>query len=119
MAEKHSDESRTKQPDQPGVVGFLKEQHAKTLNKNIKEAPLLVELQLEAASDKILFRVKSSDIHEVRLGKSEEGNTRVHLLLKPGSVIDTVVKGLRNIKAIDDPTLSRLTAASTTPVSFV
>lgn len=108
----------TNQTELTGVVGYLTEAQAKKLKLAMKKDGT-TDLRFEKGNDKILMRIKNSDIRSFSLGKTSKSETKVHLLLSPGSFVETVVKMFRDVKAIDDPTLTRLTAAASVSVSFV
>ena len=103
------------QGDVTGVVGYV----SVSSSKRLKGKSGTVDLRFERGNDTVLMRVKREDIIDVKVGKKQGNEVRAHVILKPGSVVETVIKALRNVKAIDDPTLTRLTASALVSVSFV
>lgn len=101
--------------DVTGVVGYV----SVSSMKRLKGKSGTVDLRFEKGNDKVLMRVKREDIVEVKAGRKQGNEARVQVILKPGSVVETVIKALRNVKAIDDPTLTHLTASALVSVSFV
>jgi hypothetical protein len=101
-----------------GVLGYVDDATAKRLLAKHGESPT-VDLRFERGTDTILMRVNTDDIKEIKPGESEKGETLLHVILKDGSQVHTVIKAFRNMKGIQDPTLSRLTAAASVSVSFV
>lgn len=98
-----------------GVIGYVPSKGAGRL----KGKKGTVDLRFERGNDKVLMRVRREDIADVRIGETKGGEARAQVILKPGSVVETVIKAFRDVKAIDDPTLSRLTASALVSVSFV
>ena len=107
-----------KQPELTGIVGYLPDNTATAL-KGLAGKKGATDIRFEPGSDKIMMRVKNDDIINVVAGSSSGGETRIHVLLRPGSLVETVVKMFRDVKSIEDPTLSRLSAVSSVSVSFV
>lgn len=101
--------------DVTGVVGYVPVNSIRRL----KGKSGTVDLKFERGNDKVLMRVKREDIVEVKVGRRQGDEARAQVILKPGSVVETVIKALRDVKAIDDPTLTRLTASALVSVSFV
>ncbi len=99
-----------------GVVGYISDNLVYQLTQ---QSGTTVDLRFELGNDNIMMRVKTDDIVQVIPGKSEKGETLVQVILKPGSVIETAIKAFRDVKAIDDPTLTRLTSSALVSVSFV
>ena len=103
--------------DATGIVGFLDEGQANDLDAGNIGAD--VEFRLEPGNENVTMRVKTEDIVELRRGTESDGHVRYHVLLKPDSHVETAVKMFRNVNAIEDATLSRLTAVADVSVSFV
>lgn len=101
---------------QAGIVGYVSSEAADSFGSESEGA---IELQFEPGNDRITMRVDAAEVVELRKGGEENGFTRFHVLLRPGAKVDTAVKAFRGVQAIDDPTLSRLTAVAEVSVSFV
>lgn len=108
----------SQQNEHTGVVGYVRDDVAQQLITS-KYHEATVDLHFERGSDKIVMRVNREDIVEARPGKSQNGETLLQVILKHGSQVGTLIKAFRDIKAIQDPTLNRLTAAASVSVSFV
>lgn len=106
-----------KQPELTGIVGYVPSA-ASSLREKIG-ASGLADVRFEPGNDSILMRVKTEDIIDVVDGSVSGSDRRVHVLLRPGSMVETVIKKFRDVAAIEDPTLSRLSAVSNVSVSFV
>lgn len=107
-----------KQPELTGVVGYVNNSVAQGLKSSAGCAGV-TDVRLQQGNDQVLMRVKNEDISDVIPGTAAASETRVHILLRPGSMVETVVKMFRDVKSIEDPTLTRLTAAASVSVSFV
>jgi hypothetical protein len=100
-----------------GIVGYVPAQRVKALESG--NLPETIDFQFEPHNDLVTMRVNSADIVELRKGSDEGGSVRYHVLLKDDAQVETAVKAFRNVNAIEDATLSRLTAAANVSVSFV
>jgi hypothetical protein len=101
------------------ITGFILDNHLKNLKS--KEGHSF-EVFPEAAMEDVYARVNANDIDDVRVGASNQGKTMVQLILKDNASVETVHKqqmSVKGVKVIDDPTLSRLTAAATAKVIMV
>jgi hypothetical protein len=107
----------TNQPTKAAVTGYMPQYLANDLLSAIKTEGA-IELRFEKGNDEILMRVKHSDVVECGITNEGDGEAKVHLLLRPDSHVETVVKMFQEVDAIEDPTLSRLTPAATVSVSF-
>ena len=104
--------------EKTGVVGFVPKDKVSEFKSNVGKDGT-VDIRFEPGKDQILMRLKRQDIIEVITGSEIEGDIRLHVLLKPGSHVETAIKSFRDVSGIEDPTLSRLSAASMVSVSFV
>ena len=107
----------SKQPERAGIVGYV-EGSISAIRGQIGSVGV-ADVRFEPGNDNILFRVKTEDIIDVVEGSQSAGNQRVHVLLRPGAIVETVIKQFRDVAAIEDPTLSRLSIRSDVSVSFV
>lgn len=101
-----------------GFIGYIKDAELQKFKKNIGK-PGTTDFHFEPGNKNIMMRVKNKDVLDVKEGGNEKGEIKTQVLLKPKSHVETVVKMFRDIKAIEDPTISRLTATSEVSVSFV
>lgn len=99
-------------------MGYVDDAIATGIMDNVGGAGT-TDVRLQQGNDQVLMRVKNEDIVEVIPGSTSNGETRVHLLLRPAALVETVVKMFRDVKSIEDPTLTRLSAAASVSVSFV
>lgn len=107
-----------KKPDQTGLVGYLPKENVDSFTENAGKDGV-AEVRFEPGKNEILMRVKTQDILRIIPAGEHEGDVKVQVLLKPGTHVETVIKAFRNVSGIEDPTLSRLSAASSVSVSFV
>jgi hypothetical protein len=101
-----------------GVVGYLKSGDVSQLVATAGTQGT-VDVRFEPGNENILMRLRTEDITSITPGSLTGGDTRLHILMRPGAVIETVVKMFRDVQAIEDPTFSRLSALSHVSVSFV
>lgn len=100
-----------------GIVGYVPSDVAASLEEG--DCPGSIDFQFEPGNDQVTMRVSAEDITELRRGSDEGGHVRYHVLLREGAPVETAVKMFRDVRAIEDATLSRLTAAANVSVSFV
>jgi hypothetical protein len=112
------EQSKSSEPknDLTGVAGYIADKDVDDLSTSREGT---VDLQFEPGSDKVIFRVKRSEIERVFPGSSSEGNTFVQVVLKHGTHVETQIRMLRDVRNLEDPTLLRLTAAAVSTVSSV
>jgi len=106
-----------KRPELTGVVGYVS-RNSKYIREKIGTAGS-IDIRFEPGNDKILMRVKTEDITDIIDGTVSGKDQRVHVLLRPSAIVETVIKQFRDVASIEDPTLSRLSAVSSVSVSFV
>jgi len=104
--------------DQTGLVGYLPKENLDAFSESAGKDGV-AEVRFEPGKSEILMRVKTQDILRIIPAGEHEGDIKVHVLLKPSTHVETVIKAFRNVSGIEDPTLSRLSAASSVSVSFV
>jgi hypothetical protein len=87
-------------------------------------APVDVAASFEKSSDAVLtlfhrpndpsvtFVVRREDVTQIIVGGEEDGHRLLQVLLRPGSVVETKVEMLRNVRNLQDPTLKHLTAVA-------
>jgi hypothetical protein len=101
-----------------GIVGFLSAQQAEIVRSgNFPDE--YVQFEFEPGNENVTMRVRKDDIVDLRPGSESDGYARFHVILKPGSHVETAVKMFRNVNSIEDATLPRLSAAANVSVSFV
>lgn len=61
--------------------------------------------------------VKRSDIMKIVVGREEDGQQLLQVLLRPGAVVETKIEMLQSVRNLQDPTLKHLTAAAISTVS--
>jgi len=94
------------------ITGYVSSESAKNLAA--KEEGY-IDVKPERGEDRVLMRVKRSDIAEVRTGSATGGETMVQLILRDGAPVETVLRAKASIEGItrfQDPALTRLTAAA-------
>jgi len=101
------------------ITGYVTDHHLKNIKS--KEA-YSFEVFPEVEIEDVYAKVTSNDIDDVRIGASNHGKTMVQLILKDNASVETVHKqqiSVKGVRVIDDPTLSRLTAAATAKVIMI
>lgn len=107
----------SKQPELAGIVGYVQGDSSQI--RGMMGNTGFADVRFEPGNDSVLFRVRTEDIVDVVDGSQSGGDQRVHLLLRPGASVETVIKQFRDVAAIEDPTLSRLSIRTDVSVSFV
>jgi len=75
-----------------------------------------IEVRPEREVQDVVMRVATTDIHETRVGPTEQGLTLVQLILRDGAPVETVVRAAAShagLRAFHDPVLSRIRQEAT------